>query len=74
VNCKNKFTRSHAHLFYFVKNEKQFTFRGDDLDNRIPSARQLVYADKRANPQGRLPDDTWIIEPGSGQWAMGSRQ
>lgn len=74
VNCKNKFTRSHAHLFYFVKNEKQFTFRGDDLDNRIPSARQLVYADKRANPTGRLPDDTWIIEPteGSRQWAMGS--
>ncbi len=66
VNCKNKFTRSHAHLFYFVKNEKQFTFRGDDLDNRIPSARQLVYADKRANPLGRLPDDTWIIEPGGG--------
>lgn len=63
VNCKSKFTRSHAHLFYFVKNEKQFTFRGDDLENRIPSARQLVYADKRANPNGRLPDDTWIIEP-----------
>lgn len=63
VNCKNKFTRSHAHLFYFVKNDKQFTFRGDDLENRIPSARQLVYADKRANPNGRLPDDTWIIAP-----------
>jgi DNA modification methylase len=63
VNCKSKFTRSHAHLFYFVKDEKQFTFRGDDLDNRIPSARQLVYADKRANPNGRLPDDTWIIAP-----------
>lgn len=63
VNCKNKFTRSHAHLFYFVKNEKQFTFRGDALENRIPSARQLVYADRRANPQGRLPDDTWIIPP-----------
>ncbi len=67
VNCKSKFTRSHAHLFYFVKNEKQFTFRGDDLDNRIPSARQLVYADKRANPTGRLPDDTWIIEPTKAQ-------
>lgn len=67
VNCKSKFTRSHAHLFYFVKNEKQFTFRGDDLDNRIPSARQLVYADKRANPAGRLPDDTWIIEPQEAQ-------
>lgn len=63
VNCKSKFTRSHAHLFYFVKDEKQFTFRGDDLDNRIPSARQLVYADKRANPTGRLPDDTWILRP-----------
>ncbi|OYW20199.1 MAG: hypothetical protein B7Z55_07635 [Planctomycetales bacterium 12-60-4] len=50
-------------MFYFVKNEKQFTFRGDDLENRIPSARQLVYADKRANPNGRLPDDTWIIAP-----------
>ena len=67
VNCKSKFTRSHAHLFYFVKNDKQFTFRGDDLDNRIPSARQLVYADKRANPAGRLPDDTWIIEPPEAQ-------
>ena len=63
VNCKNKFTRSHAHLFYFVKDPKHFTFRGDDLDNRIPSARQLVYQDKRANPRGRLPDDTWIIRP-----------
>ncbi len=63
VNCKQKFTRSHAHLFHFVKNPKQFTFRGDELENRIPSARQLVYADKRANPKGRLPDDTWIIAP-----------
>jgi site-specific DNA-methyltransferase (adenine-specific) len=63
VNCKAKFTRSHAHLFYFVKDETQFTWRGDELENRIPSARQLVYADRRANPQGRLPDDTWIIAP-----------
>lgn len=63
VNCKFKFTRSHAHLFYFVKDEKQFTFRSDELENRIPSARQLVYADRRANPKGRLPDDTWIIPP-----------
>lgn len=63
VNCRQKFTRSHAHLFYFVKNPQKFTFRGDELENRIPSARQLVYADKRANPNGRLPDDTWIIAP-----------
>ena len=54
VNCKYKFSRSHAHLFYFVKDAKQFTFRADEPENRIPSARQLVYADTRANPAGRL--------------------
>ncbi|HEV2968515.1 MAG TPA: DNA methyltransferase [Pirellulales bacterium] len=63
VNCSHKFTRSHAHLFYFVKDANDFTFRDEDLENRIPSARQLVYADKRANPRGRLPDDTWLIRP-----------
>ena len=63
VNCSRKFTRSHAHLFHFVKNPRDFTFLSDDLENRIPSARQLVYNDKRANPNGRLPDDTWIIRP-----------
>ena len=63
VNCKNKFSRSHAHLFHFVKNEKQFTFNADDPAIRVPSARALVYGDKRANPKGRLPDDTWILRP-----------
>jgi DNA modification methylase len=63
VNCTQKFTRSHAHLFYFVKDPNEFTFRGGDLENRIPSARQLVYNDSRANPRGRLPDDTWILRP-----------
>jgi site-specific DNA-methyltransferase (adenine-specific) len=63
VNCTHKFTRSHAHLFHFVKNADQFTFRADAPENRIPSARQLVYGDKRANSKGRLPDDTWIIRP-----------
>jgi len=63
VNCKNKFSRSHAHLFYFVKDPRQFTFRAEELENRIPSARQLVYADARANPVGRLPDDTWVLRP-----------
>ncbi len=61
VHCSRKFSRSHAHLFYFVKDPKRFTF--NDLDVRVPSARQLVYNDARANPQGRLPDDTWILRP-----------
>ncbi len=63
VNCTHKFSRSHAHLFYFVKDPASFTFREDDPQNRVPSARQLVYADRRANPRGRLPDDTWILRP-----------
>ncbi len=63
VNCKQKFSRSHAHLFHFVKDPARFTFRADDLDNRVYSARQLVYNDVRGNPTGRLPDDTWILRP-----------
>lgn len=61
VNCKNKFTRSHTHLFHFVKNKNDFTFNADAI--KVPSARQLVYKDKRAKAGGRLPDDTWILRP-----------
>jgi DNA modification methylase len=61
VNCKYKFSRSHAHLFQMVKDPKRFTFQVDQI--RVPSARQLVYGDLRANPAGRLPDDTWILRP-----------
>jgi len=61
VNCKNKFSRSHAHLFHMVKQPDDFTF--NDATIRVPSARQLVYGDSRANPAGRLPDDTWILRP-----------
>ncbi len=61
VNCKYKFSRSHTHLFHFVKNPKTFTFNTDAI--RVPSARQIVYADSRADSKGRLPDDTWILRP-----------
>jgi site-specific DNA-methyltransferase (adenine-specific) len=61
VNCTSKFNRSHAHLFHMVKDPGRFTFNADSI--RVPSARQLVYADSRANPNGRLPDDTWILRP-----------
>jgi len=61
VNCKQKFSRSHAHLFHFVKDPAAFTFNVDAI--RVPSARELVYGDKRASAAGRLPDDTWILRP-----------
>ena len=58
---RKKFARSHTHIFYFVKNAKNFIF--NDQVVRVPSARQTTYNDKRANPRGKLPDDTWILRP-----------
>ena len=58
---KQKFARSHTHILYFTKDEKQFTFNADDV--RVKSARQTVYKDKRANSKGKLPDDTWFLRP-----------
>ena len=63
VNCRKGFSRSHTHLFHFVKDPTHFTFNADNPRVRVPSARQLVYADARANPKGRLPDNTWIFRP-----------
>lgn len=54
---KNKFARSHTHILYFVKDKNNFTF--NDYAVRVPSDRQLVYNDKRANPAGKMPDDVW---------------
>jgi len=61
VHCKQKFTRSHAHLFHFVKDPDTFTF--NSMSIRVPSARELVYGDRRAAPEGRIPDDTWMMAP-----------
>jgi DNA modification methylase len=63
VNCTRAFSRSHTHLLHFVKDAKKFTFNADDPAVRVPSARQLVYGDARANAKGRLPDNTWILRP-----------
>jgi len=58
---KKKFARSHTHIFYFVNDEKNFTF--NDCAVRVPSDRQLIYSDKRANPAGKMPDDVWTEYP-----------
>jgi DNA modification methylase len=54
---KNKFARAHTHIFYFVKDKKIFTF--NDHAVRLPSDRQLIYNDRRANPIGKMPNDVW---------------
>ena len=56
-HTKNKFARSHTHIFYFVNDAKNFTF--NDHAVRVPSDRQLIYNDKRANPIGKMPNDVW---------------
>jgi site-specific DNA-methyltransferase (adenine-specific) len=61
VNCTKKFNRSHAHILYYVGSPKRYTF--NDAEVRVPSARQTTYADRRANPRGKLPDDTWVLRP-----------
>ncbi len=61
VNCSKKFSRSHAHILYYVRDAKKFTFNPEDV--RVPSARMTTYADRRANPVGKLPDDTWVLRP-----------
>ena len=69
-NCKLKFNRSHAHLFYCVGtaaftdmdvNATPFVFNRPAV--AVPSARQTTYGDLRANPKGKLPDDTWYLRP-----------
>jgi site-specific DNA-methyltransferase (adenine-specific) len=69
-NCRIMFNRSHAHLFYCVGaaalqpwkvQEPPFTF--NRLAVAVPSARQTTYGDRRANPTGKLPDDTWYLRP-----------
>jgi DNA modification methylase len=66
---KKMFAKSHTHILYFTKtrwtkgpkSEMPFTFNADAV--RVASARQTTYADARANPKGKLPDDTWFLRP-----------
>jgi site-specific DNA-methyltransferase (adenine-specific) len=61
VHCTRKFNRSHAHILYYACDPRRFTFNADAV--RVPSARQTTYNDRRANPAGKVPDDTWVLRP-----------
>lgn len=60
---KKKFAKSHTHILYFTKDADPNvpTFNADAI--RVASARQTTYGDGRANPKGKLPDDTWFLRP-----------
>lgn len=63
ANCRKRFTKTHAHLFYFVKDSKRFTFNAEDPALRIPSTKTLTRGANHGSPKGKLPDDTWILRP-----------
>lgn len=60
VNCTRKFNRCSRPLLWLVQNPNRFVFN-DCPEIRRPSDRQTKYNDKRANPDGKLLDDVWVV-------------
>jgi DNA modification methylase len=60
-NQRKKFTPSWTMIHYFSCDPHRFTFNADVV--RVPSARQLLYNDRRAKSGGKVPDDTWVLLP-----------
>lgn len=61
VDCKQNFARSHIFWLYYTKHRTKFTFNADAV--LVPSARQLKYNDRRANPHGKVPENVWVLHP-----------
>lgn len=61
VNCTSKYNRTSRILFWAVKDNRSFVFNRAEVS--VPSARQLVYDDPRANPDGKVLDDVWTDIP-----------
>ncbi len=59
VNCERNFNRCSRHIFYHVKDSKQFTFNKEAITQ--PSARLERYQDQRAALGGKLWDNVWCI-------------
>ena len=59
VACQGRYSRSHTQILWFTRHSTKFTFNRDAI--AVPSNRQLVYNDKRANPKGKVPDNTWML-------------
>ena len=61
---RTKFSRCHTHILYFTKSRDKFTFNRNEV--LVPSARQLIYKDKRAKAGGKTPDDVWPVYADAG--------
>lgn len=51
------FTKCWRPVLYYTASATNYVFHGDEV--LIPSARQAVYGDKRADPAGKVPGNVW---------------
>ncbi len=63
VNCTGMFNRCSRALLWFTVHPATFVFNADAPEIRRASDRQEKYNDKRANPDGKLWDDVWGVNP-----------
>jgi DNA modification methylase len=59
LDDRKAFTCSKTHILRFVKNGNHY-FNAEAV--AIPSDRQLLYNDSRADPRGKCPDDVFIFK------------
>jgi DNA modification methylase len=63
VNTTRMFNRCSRALLWFTKHRETFVFNDHAPEIRRPSDRQAKYNDPRANPDGKLWDDVWGLNP-----------
>lgn len=61
VNCTRSFNRCTRHLFWMVKDPRNYVFNREAVTRK--SDRQTRYNDRRANPAGKVWDSCWGVEP-----------
>ncbi len=55
--AKDRWPAKHDNIFYYVKNQQNYTFNRDDID-RIPYMAPGLVGEEKAK-KGKLPTDTW---------------
>ena len=55
---RKRFAPCHTHILHYSR-QKKCAFDGAAV--KVPSARQVLYGDKRASSQGKVPSDVWAL-------------
>ncbi len=63
VNTTRMFNRCSRPILWFTRHRESFVFNDHAAEIRRPSDRQAKYNDARANPDGKLWDDVWGVNP-----------